>query len=173
MKRMGRMGRQRQRQRGFTLIELIISVCITAILGSIAIAQMRDYTRRAKVSEVMMALGTCKNRVMENYLMLDTAPEPGRWGCEGNGASYYAGAIETSSDGVIRVPINNLDGLMNGRYIHLVPAKSDGVTGMNTTTDLGKGIRNWICGSDWQPVRNALPANCRSDTSSFAYQEFH
>jgi type IV pilus assembly protein PilA len=167
MKRMGR-----KRQQGFNLIELIIAVCITAILASISIAQMRDYTRRAKVSEVMLALSGCKNMVSENYATFDRAPQAGRWGCEGNGTSSYAGAVETSSDGAIRVPLTNLDGLMNGRFIYLVPAKSDAATAMTTTTDLGKSIGAWICGSDWQPVRNALPAGCRSDTSSFAYQEF-
>jgi type IV pilus assembly protein PilA len=162
----------RKRQRGFTLIELIISVGIVAILGSIALAQLRDYTRRAKVSEVMMALSRCKNTVTENFLTLDTAPPPGRWGCEGGGGSYYAGAIETSAAGVIRVPIANLDGLMNGQFIYLVPAKADGATPMSTASDLGKGISSWICGSDWQPVRNALPVNCRADTTTFASQDF-
>ena len=162
----------RKRQRGFTLIELIISVGIVAILGSIALAQMRDYTRRAKVSEVMMALSRCKNVVTENFLTLDTAPQPGRWGCEGGGSSYYAGNIETSSDGVIRVPIANLDGLMNGQFIYLIPAKADGATPLIAPGDLGKGIASWICGSDWQPVRNALPVNCRADTTTFASQEF-
>ncbi|MDB5857861.1 MAG: tfp pilus assembly protein major pilin PilA [Ramlibacter sp.] len=162
----------RKRQKGFTLVELIISVCIVAILGSIALAQLRDYTRRAKLSEVMMAVSRCKNTVTENFLTLDTAPQPGRWGCEGGGGSYYAGNIETSSDGVIRVPIANLDRLMNGQYIYLVPARADGATPMAAPGDLGKGISSWICGSDWSPVRNALPVNCRIDTTTFASQDF-
>lgn len=161
-----------KRQKGFTLVELIISVCIVAILGSISLSQLRDYTRRAKLSEVMMALSRCKNMMTENFLTLDAAPPAGRWGCEGGGASYYAGNIETSSDGVIRVPIANLDRLMNGQYIYLVPAKSDGSTAMAAPGDLGKGVAAWICGSDWQPVRNALPVNCRSDTTTFASHEF-
>ena len=162
----------RKRQQGFTLVELIISVCIVAILGSIALAQMRDYTRRAKISEVVMALSRCKNTVTENFLTLDSAPAPGRWGCEGGGSSYYAGAIQTSSDGVIRVPIANLDGLMNGQFIYLVPAKADGSTPLVAPADLGKGVSSWICGSDWSPVRNALPVNCRTDTTTFSSQEF-
>jgi type IV pilus assembly protein PilA len=162
----------RKRQKGFTLVEMIISVCIVAILGSIAMAQMRDYTRRAKISEVMMALSRCKNVLTESFLTLDSAPPKGRWGCEGGGVSYYAGNIETSSDGVIRVPIANLDRLMNGQYIYLVPAKSDGSTPMSAPADLGKGVNAWICGSDWQPVRNALPVNCRADTTTFASYDF-
>jgi type IV pilus assembly protein PilA len=165
------MGRGR-RQRGFTLVELIISMCILAILSSIAIAQMRDYTRRTKVSEVMLALSSCKNMVSENYATFDTAPEPGRWGCEAAAMGNYGGRVQTSADGVVRVAISNLDSLMDGRYIYLVPAKSNGTSPMVTPDDLGNSVRAWICGSDWLPVRNALPANCRNDTTTFASQEF-
>jgi type IV pilus assembly protein PilA len=162
----------RKRQRGFTLIELIITVGIVAILGSIALSQMRDYTRRAKISEVMMALSRCKNVVTENFLTLDSAPAAGSWGCEGGGSSYYAGSIQTSSQGVIRVPIANLDGLVNGQFIYLVPAHADGLNPMIAPADLGKGISSWICGSDWSPVRNALPVNCRIDTTTYSSQDF-
>lgn len=167
---MRRMGRKRQR--GFTVLELIIAMCIGAILSSIALAQVRDYVRRSKVSEVMMALSACKNTVSENYMIMDSAPNPGSWGCEGRGTSVYAGAIATSSDGIIRVPISNLDGLMDGRFIYMVPARPNAATAMTTPNDLGKSVGAWICGSDWQPVRNALPANCRSDTTTYASQEY-
>lgn len=167
MKRKGR-----KRQAGFTLIEVIISVGIVAILGSIAMAQMRDYTRRAKVSEVVMALSRCKNTVTEGFLTFDSAPDPGRWGCEGGGGSYYAGPIQTSSEGVIRVPIANLGAGVDGQYIYLVPARADGSTPLVAPTDLGRGVGGWICGSDFLLVRNALPVNCRTDTLTFASLDF-
>ena len=167
---MGRMGRKRQQ--GFSVVEMIITVCILAILSSVAIAQMRDYSRRARISEVMLALGGCKNMIGESYTILDSAPPAGGWGCEGSGVSYYAGAVQTSADGVVRVPINNLDRVVDGRYIYLVPAKSDGATAMTTPDDLGRSVKNWICGSDWLPVRNALPSGCRFDTTTYSTHEF-
>lgn len=165
--------RQRQTQSGFTIVELVITMCIAAVLSSIAITQMRDYTRRARISEVVLAANNCKNMVAEGYPARDTAPPPGGWGCEGNGGeTKYAGQVQTSSDGVIRVTITNLDSLMNDRYVYMVPARSDGITAMNST-DLGNGVKAWICGSDWMPARNALPANCRTDTTTWASQDFH
>ena len=164
--------RSRQRsQSGFTLVELIIVVCIGAILASISIAQMRDYTRRARISEVMMASGKCKNSVSESYLTLTDLPAPGSWGCDGNAGSVYAGAVQTSADGAIRIPIRNLDGLVNGHYVHLIPARSPG-TPMAGASDLGRGVTHWICGSDWLPVRNALPTSCRVDTTTYVNGEF-
>ena len=66
--------RRSRNQSGFTLVELIVTVCIAAILGSIAMAQMRDYTRRARVSEVVLAASQCKNMVSESYPTLDSGP---------------------------------------------------------------------------------------------------
>lgn len=160
---------KRRRQAGFTLIELIISVAIAAVLGSIAIAQMRDYTRRAKISEVMMAATKCKNSVAESYLTMERAPEPGTWGCESaTPTTRFSGVVQTSSDGAIRIGIQNLDGLVNGQYVYLIPMRSDGSTPMNTVAHLGEPVRNWACGSDWLPVLNALPTSCRADTTAIA-----
>jgi type IV pilus assembly protein PilA len=138
------------------------------VLGSIAIAQMRDYTRRAKISELVMAVTKCKNTVSEGYLTLENAPDAGGWGCESSTpVSPFSGAVQTSSDGAIRVSINNLDRLVNGQYVYLVPILGGG-TPMNTTSHLGRPVRQWACGSDWQPVRNSLPSNCRTDTTAIA-----
>lgn len=162
-----------RRQSGFTLVELMIAMCIAAILGSIAIAQIRDYTRRARVSEAIMATSQCKNMIAEDYVTLDSAPAAGGWGCESaaNG-TQYSGPVQTSADGVIRVAIVNLDGLLNGHHVYLVPARPSG-SAMVTPDDLGKNVGEWICGSDWLPVRNALPSNCHTDTTPWSSQDFH
>lgn len=163
----------RRPQHGFTLVELIVTIAIVGVLASIGLAQYRDYTRRAKISELVMAVGKCKNTVAENYLMLDRAPDPGTWGCESaTPVSHYGGAVQTSADGAIRISIANLDGLVNGQYVYLIPVKSDGATPMVTPNDLGRDVRQWACGSDWQPVRNALPGNCRVDTTAHSSSDF-
>lgn len=167
------MKSRRSSQSGFTVVELIITMCIGAVLASIAITQMRDYTRRARISEVILAANQCKNMVTESFLTFDSAPNAGQWGCEGGSGTTYASRVETSSNGVIRITIANLDPLMNGRHVHLIPARPDNETQMRTPADLGNGIGSWICGSDWLPARNALPANCRRDTTTYASDTYN
>lgn len=163
------MKSRRSSQSGFTVVELIITMCIAAVLSSIAISQMRDYTMRARISEVILAANQCKNFVAESYPVRDTEPGAGGWGCEGsNGATKYAGTVQTSPNGVIRITMINLGAGMDGRFVHLVPARPDNETALVAPNDFGRGVGSWICGSDWPLARNALPANCRRDTTTYA-----
>lgn len=164
------MTTRKRQQEGFTIVELVITICVIAVLAAVAIKEMRDYTRRAKVSETVMATGTCKNAVSEGFLFLEESPYAGDWGCESSGGrTGHAGAVETSENGVIRVAIQGVDPLVNGRHIYLIPMRG-GIP--LDADDIGTPVRGWICGSDWAPVRNALPGNCRADTTTYASQDF-
>lgn len=161
----------RRRQAGFTLIELMVTVAVVGILAGIALGQYRDYTRRAKMSEVVMAVTNCKTRVSESFLSLPSPPASGgAWGCDATASSHYASAMHTSIDGAIRVTIANLDPSVNGLHMHLVPARVDGTA--LTAADVGNAVQQWLCGSDSDLVRRALPANCRLDTSAHAASTF-
>src|ERR671924_1674928 len=70
-------------QKGFTLIELMIVVAIIGILAAVALPAYQDYTVRAKMSEVILAMSACRTSITELYQTGGTPPGANNWGCEG------------------------------------------------------------------------------------------
>jgi type IV pilus assembly protein PilE len=57
----------RQKEKGFTLIEIMIAVAIVAILASVAVPSYTDYSRRSKISEATTALLGMRTRLEQFY----------------------------------------------------------------------------------------------------------
>ena len=90
-------------QKGFTLIELMIVVAIIGILAAVALPAYQDYTVRAKMSEVILAMSACRTSITEVYQSGGSAPGVNGWGCEisaGTGTKYVK-AITTDGNGVV------------------------------------------------------------------------
>lgn len=69
------MYRPIKKQRGFSIIELMLVVAIVSILAVIAIPVYADYTTRAKVSEGLSFLAEAKTTVTEYYYSNKVIPE--------------------------------------------------------------------------------------------------
>ena len=115
----------KQVQKGFTLIELMIVVAIIGILAAVALPAYSDYTKRAKMSEVILAASACRTTVSEVYQSATsgTAPAAGSWGCESTSAtSKYVNAIETNANGGIRVQVAaGIDTNATNKWVELIP----------------------------------------------------
>jgi type IV pilus assembly protein PilE len=77
------------RMGGFTLIELMITVAIMAILAAIAVPIYSDYTRRAKVAEAasgLSAIAVKLNAYYDNHRTYQTGS--GSTACSASGSNF-------------------------------------------------------------------------------------
>jgi type IV pilus assembly protein PilA len=149
-----------RRQRGFTLIELMIVVAIIGILAAVALPAYRDYAAKAKVSEIILAGSNCKVSVEEAY-QTGNAPGANKFGCEGTDLTHYVSKVETSADGVITITAGTgITNGVDGKTLTLAPQAKDGTALVIGTA---QNVPVWKCGGGSGTTIEAkfLPTSCR------------
>src|SRR5687767_7676152 len=157
----------KQLQKGFTLIELMIVVAIIGILAAVALPAYQDYTIRAKMSEVILAMSSCRTSITEVYQSGPTAaPGDNGWGCEITTASQqtkYVNQLTTDQHGKVLATVQGIATVVNTSVVTLVPL-SNATTTAQFSAGQSKTLYGWRCGltADGTTVGpKYLPGSCR------------
>lgn len=140
-------------QQGFTLIELMIVVAIIGILAAVALPAYRDYTVRAKVSELILAASSGKNTIAEFVNVNGVMPSTASGVIESQSSKYvsgveYKGASDTA--GTITVTATAAETAINGAKLDLVGTASNGQV-------------SWVCQAPTSGgiAGKYLPSSCK------------
>ena len=150
-------------QKGFTLIELMIVVAIIGILAAVALPAYQDYTVRAKMSEVILAMSACRTSITEVYQTGGTPPAANSWGCEAGVSSKYVSGLATDANGLILATVTGINTTVNAKKVSLTPLKASNTPSV-TPTDMGAGLWGWRCGAVGDGTdlnQKYLPGSCR------------
>lgn len=138
-------------QKGFTLIELMITVAIVGILAAVALPAYQDYTVRAQVAEGVSLAGGAKATVAEYYANKGSLPEDAAAaGYSGSVGKYVSGV--TIEDGVITATFGgDANSNIAGEAITLTPVPDE-----NT------GNLVWTCAAAADTMLpKYLPSSCK------------
>lgn len=153
----------KQVQQGFTLIELMIVIAIVGILAATALPAYNDYTKRAKMSEVLVIASKDKTSVSEYFLSVGSYPTAAASGVDTTAASadqsnYLSAATAYNTTPSVAVLTYTVD-------IDGIAATGDEGTVIFQGLAGANGI-SWICGGSQTDTVGTLPpkylpANCR------------
>ena len=138
--------------KGFTLIELMITVAIVGILAAVAIPAYQDYVARSQVSEGLTLVSGAKPVIAEYYSNHGSYPTATDIGFNGYVGSYVESTTIGADGAIVATFSNDAHRQLRGQTVTLTPEE-----------DTNTGNLKWSCGSSVDS--KYLPTSCSNDGS--------
>ena len=138
-----------QMQKGFTLIELMITVAIVGILASIALPAYQDYTIRAQVSEGFQLVWGIQSAIIDNYA------NTGSFGVD----NTTLGFTVVGATGKYITNVVNNNGVITLTYGNQVNNTIVGKTLTLSASVDADGAIKWTCNNGTLP-KKYVPTSC-------------
>ena len=146
--------------RGFTLIELMITIAVVAILVALAVPAYSDYSIRAKVAECINGAAVAKVGISEyRQTMGPWPPDLAAAGLDVSGISHYCTALINYQPGSGAFTIDVNEAEIGG-------LTADSLMPVLTPYDRSSGMIDWRCSKGATSSGNLkyLPSTCRGTT---------
>lgn len=143
---------KRIKQKGFTLIELMITVAIVGILAAVALPAYQNYTIRAQVSEAILLASGTKAKVEEWYALKGQLPSDSfeaDVACHNTRCGNYVDYIDIQAGS---------PGMVFARLGNDVNTKVKGYSIFMKARINANGNLSWECIGNMQ--KKYLPASC-------------
>ena len=150
----------KQRQGGFTLIELMIVIAIIGILAAIALPAYQDYVARSQMTEVFGFASSAKSSVSECL-----ASNGGDvTDCDDN----QKAGLDITSTNITSEFVESVT--VDTNAIIIVAIQGTGITDLDagsitmTPTYIAESGTTWDCTVSAAKIAKYMPANCRIET---------
>lgn len=158
--------RQKQAQKGFTLIELMIAVAIVGILAAVALPAFASYLTRARVVEGVNYAQGCKTGVLEYHASMGRLPADNDAASCPQLSTENVKSVDVAA-GIITVVFQDattganasaLPTVLQGESLVLSPLDEAG----NAAADGSAQIASWTCEVSTADILEYVPAECRT-----------
>jgi len=146
------------KNKGFSLVELMVVIAIIAILAAVAVPMYSNYTTRAKIGTALTAIGGVKNDVSERIMNLGTATGVGM---DSGSTTLFNGSVVPTSTGT---SLAYTTSIANGIITIAITVPVTGNIILTPDYVAGAGSMTWTCsgtGTAGNPMTGAqIPSPC-------------